>query len=295
MQHTNCSSKEMSEFVEFRIVPAAEVEENAEILTALLSEYPFDVFEVRDNTLYCFGKTKDFNPQFWSEIEEMVQPFAMGKGEVRYLEKENWNALWETHYFEPVTVKNRLRLRAVFQDPDPTIPMELVIQPKMSFGTGHHSTTQLMMGLMLDHEGIFAGATVLDMGAGTGILAILAEKLGAADGTAIDIEDWAAANIVENSNLNNCSTIKALHGQASTLCQLGRHYDIILANIHTSVLLADASAYWEYLRPGGYIFLSGFYEPEADTIASAYEKLGAQRIAQESLNQWCALVLRKTA
>jgi len=295
MQHTNCSSKEMSEFVEFRIVPAAEVEENAEILTALLSEYPFDVFEVRDNALYCFGKTKDFNPQFWSEIEEMVQPFAMAKGEVRYLEKENWNALWETHYFEPVTVKNRLRLRAVFQDPDPTIPMELVIQPKMSFGTGHHSTTQLMMGLMLEHEAIFAGANVLDMGAGTGILAILAEKLGSSSNIAIDIEDWAAANIVENANLNNCSTIVAMHGEASTLETLNKKYSIILANIHTSVLLADAKAYWAQLLPGGYIFLSGFYAQEATTIAGAYQAMGGELIAQESHNNWCALVLRKTA
>jgi ribosomal protein L11 methyltransferase len=283
----------MSEFVEFRIQPAAEIEENSEILTALLSEYSFDVFEVRDGCLYCFGKTKDFSAEDWAEIEELVQPFSEGKGEVRQLEKENWNALWETHYFEPVTVKNRLRLRAVFQEHDPSIPMELVIQPKMSFGTGHHSTTQLMMGLMLDKEEIFAGAEVLDMGAGTGILAILAEKLGAVKNTAIDIEDWAAANIVENAKLNNCSTIEALHGEASTLASLGRHYQIILANIHTSVLLGDAKAYWEYLLPGGYIFLSGFYEPEAKTIAGAYEALGAQLVAQESHNNWCALLLQK--
>lgn len=283
----------MSDFLELSVQSREPSAENAEIITALLAEYPFDVFEHEGNLVKAFGAAVNFHENDIAAILETIGPFMLGEINTRLIPKENWNELWETHYFEPVSVDNRVRLRANFQPSDDNFEFDLVIQPKMSFGTGHHSTTQLMISLMLNTEQTFNNAEVLDMGAGTGILAVVAEKLGAKRVEAVDIEEWAAENIDENAALNHCKNIKSHHGDAALLPSLGFSPDIILANIHKQVLLQDASAYLNILKPGGSIFLSGFYSEDADDILNYYESLGCIFLDKKILNNWCAMLFRK--
>lgn len=285
----------MTRFLEWSVPLREPVQENAEIVTAFLSDYAFDVFEQDQNILKAYGLIKDFSASTLEEIHEIIQAFSSAHPELRYIPKQNWNELWESHYFEPITIDNRVRVRAVFQESDPTIPLELLIQPKMSFGTGHHSTTQLMISLMLDHELQFSGAQVLDMGAGTGILAIVAEKLGALQIEAVDIEDWAAQNIDENTVLNACEHIVSHHGDAAFLSKFQNPFDIVLANIHKQVLLQDGATYAAKIKPAGWIYLSGFYQEDVQDIQNHYESLGFGYVEMRSTNNWCAMLLQKQA
>jgi ribosomal protein L11 methyltransferase len=283
----------MSEFLELTVGSKEPLAENAEIITAFLSEYPFDVFEHDGSMVKAFGAAINFQDSDFEEIKQLIGEYMVGDIQTRFIPKENWNELWETHYFEPVSIDGRVRLRATFQPPNPEMEYDLVIQPKMSFGTGHHSTTQLMMSLMLGFEESFHSARVLDMGAGTGILAVLAEKLGAEKADAIDIEDWAAENIDENASLNQCKNIHSHHGDAALLQKFDVTYDIILANIHKQVLLTEANVYLSKLKTEGLIFLSGFYAEDLADIQTQYEKLDCTLIEHKLLNNWCAAVFSK--
>jgi ribosomal protein L11 methyltransferase len=283
----------VSDFVEITIPVLQPVEENSEIITAFLSEYAFNMFQTEGDVVKAYAAEGSVSDADISGLNEILRPFASGEIQQRKLEKENWNALWENNYFEPVVIGNRVRLHAQFQTSDPEVEFDITIQPKMSFGTGHHSTTQLMMQLMLDFEAEVRTNTVLDMGAGTGVLAILAEKLGATELVAIDIEDWAAANIRENAELNGCSHIREFCGDASLLRSMDKKYGVILANIHKSVLLADAKDYAQHLFPNGLLFLSGFYEHDLTDIQAEYAKNQCTYLRHEVLNQWCAAVFRK--
>lgn len=284
----------MGEFLEFTAIPLQAEENYSDIITAYLSEYPFDVFDTENGSLKAYGIASKFPGPLVAEIMELVTPFVAETPSTRLIPKENWNELWETHYFEPIEVDNRVRVRALFQTPKPSMEMDLIVQPKMSFGTGHHSTTQLVISLMLQNEADFAGATVLDMGAGTGILAIVAEKLGAENIDAIDIEEWAAENIDENAQLNNCQHIHSFHGDADSLKNIEQTFSIILANIHKQVLLADAEKYLEKLTNNGSIYLSGFYLDDLKGIEDKYSKLGCKLMTHRTKLDWCAAHFLKT-
>lgn len=283
----------MGDFIEFIVIPKNKDSENAEIITALLGEYAFDVFDTAEDCVKAYGFSANFTEQDLKDLIQTIAPFANANPEINYLEKENWNALWESNYFEPIVVDNLVRLHAVFQPKDPSVKWDLTIQPKMSFGTGHHSTTQLMISLMLSHKHMFPNASVLDMGAGTGILAIVAEKLEAQHIDAVDIEEWAVQNIDENAELNDCIHISAHHGDANYLTKMYSDFDVILANIHKQVLLSDGEKYSSKLNPKGYLYLSGFYTEDASDIQQHYENLNFQIIEQKSLNNWCAVLLQK--
>lgn len=294
MQPSARNKKEiMGDFLEFIAIPKNKDPENAEIITALMSEFAFDVFDATEERVKAYGFSANFTEQHLQELMQTIAPFSDSNPEIKYLEKENWNALWESNYFEPIVVDDLVRLHAVFQPKDPSVKWDLTIQPKMSFGTGHHSTTQLMISLMLSHKYMFPNTRVLDMGAGTGILAIVAEKLESQNIDAVDIEEWAVQNIDENAELNDCKHITAHHGDANYLTIMPSDYDVILANIHKQVLISDGAIYSTKLNPNGYLFLSGFYTEDANDILQHYEKLNFQFIEQKSLNNWCAVVLQK--
>jgi ribosomal protein L11 methyltransferase len=282
----------MGDFVSISASVKAPEEENYEIITAFLSDYPFSVFELKDHRFFGYLNEKDFNFTL-DEINEILQPFIDGEVEKSIIKKQNWNALWEKNYFEPITVENRFYIRADFHIPQNQL-REIVIQPKMSFGTGHHATTQLMLGLVLKFENLFYNAAVLDMGSGTGILAIAAEYLGAKKIDAIEIEAWSAANIGENALRNDCKKVNAIHADAAHLKQNpNTFYDLILANIHREVLIEDVPHYTAVLNSNGLLFMSGFYPADLATISQHSSKYNLTLVESRTQGEWCAAVFKK--
>ncbi len=201
--------------------------------------------------------------------------------------KQNWNAQWEAS-FEPITVGNQVRVRAHFHEPDPGFTHEIIITPKMSFGTGHHETTRLMMKQQLELGNRFK--TILDLGTGTGILAILAKKLGAAAVWGYDIEEWAVENALENAALNDTSFEVRL-GTVAEAEQLDMTFDLILANINRGVLEREMAQYVRLLNPEGILLLSGFYVRDIPKILDKAEGLSLQ--AQDQENHWVVLRMIK--
>ena len=203
----------------------------------------------------------------------------------------NWNEEWEKHYFQPIMIGDKLcQIRAPFHTPDPEAQTEIIISPKMAFGTGNHETTALMMGYIIGHS--MKGLRVLDMGCGTGILGILALKQGAECLTAIDIDEWAYLNVLENAQLNGVHIEEAMQGDASSLAGK-KPYDLILANITRNILLADMPAYVSVLKNGGHLILSGFYEEDVEVLTDRAKELGLSALGYEVRNRWTRLELVK--
>ena len=284
----------MNGFTELRVIPADPLEENAEIIIALLEDSPFTTFEFRDGAVFAWADEGSVGENEIQDLWQILSAFCVGSPETSFVEKENWNESWEKSFFEPVTVGNRVHIRAPFHPAVSGIEHELVIEPKMSFGTGHHATTRLMAALMLDAEDRFAGANVLDMGTGTGVLGILAVKLGAEGVTGVDNEPWAADNAAENALVNGAQAFTSLLGDAGLLKTLNIDtFDVVLANIHLNVLLTDGPAYLRVLKPGGLLLLSGFYVHDQPLIENNFTGYGA--FVQNSIENegWCAVALIK--
>lgn len=265
--------------VHFTVEPA---QPGIEILLAELGQLPFDSFEETPNGLSAYMAVEHWNENVLEAVSLLKNPDF----EVNYTTEEipvvNWNETWESH-FEPISIDHKLHIRAPFHPPANT-DIEIVIMPKMSFGTGHHETTFLMAKMLLDQN--FEHQTVLDMGSGTAILAIIAEKRGAAQIDAIDIDPWCFENGKENIVLNRCSRINVRQGDASVLGY--RQYDCIIANINRNILLQDLPAYHRVLKPNGQLFLSGFYEADFTAIDQAVSTIGYNLRNKESKNQWVA-------
>jgi ribosomal protein L11 methyltransferase len=208
---------------------------------------------------------------------------------VNVIEQKNWNEVWESN-FEPIQIRDKVYVRATFHQPKPDFPLEIVIDPKMAFGTGHHETTSMMMDLMLDAD--FWAKEVLDMGCGTGILAILASKLGAKDVTAIDYDPVCYDSTIENSALNDINNIKAIYGSKEAIPNV--QFDIILANINRNILLDQMERYSEVLKSGGEIYFSGFYEsPDLDIIKEETAKYPLTYVSHKKTKDWVAAKFKK--
>lgn len=204
--------------------------------------------------------------------------------EVSRVEEQDWNAEWESAY-DPVLIADRCYIRAPFHDARPDVEFDIVIEPKMSFGTAHHETTSLMIEYLLEED--FAGRRVLDMGAGTGVLAILAHKRGAESIVAIDNDPWAYENNIENDARNHADDIEVRLGDASAIGD--DRFDIIFANINRNILLNDMPAYVRALNAGGYIYFSGFYNGhDLETIRQRAASLGLAFCSFKERNQWVA-------
>ena len=261
--------------------------EVAEILMAHLAEIGFEMFEENEDGLKAYVPAKEFT----NEMEENLIPEYL-KADIRFaknfIKHENWNAVWESN-FEPELIANRIYVRADFHLAQTQYEHELIIQPKMAFGTGHHPTTALVMEQMLNLD--FKNKTVLDMGCGTGILAVLAEQLGAKSILAIDNDEHAVENAKENAVKNNCDKIIALLGDAST--PNDKKFDVVIANINRNIILNDIALYVQYLNDGGDLLLSGFYEKDLPMIKDAAEqnKLSLQK--QLVKNEWCCAYFKK--
>lgn len=264
-------------------------EGQAEILTAYLADHPFESFEQEEGTLKAYIPS-DALPGCRAEVDALLERFEV-KGRYAAIETRNWNAPWERD-FPPVEVEGRLLIRAPFHAPAPDGVMEAVVAPRMSFGTGHHATTWLMARAVLD-LGV-DGREGLDMGSGTGVLAIVAAKCGAAHVDAVDIDDWADASCRENIVANGVADrVEPLLGDVGRIA--GRRYDFILANINRNVLTAQMPAYGAALREGGDLLMSGFLEQDAPAVVEAAAAQGMAVAATASKAGWMLVHMRKEA
>ena len=229
-------------------------EEQGEILAAYLAEFPFDSFDYANGLFNAYIPQSEFE-EYHDAVEEMLHNEGILDYYFESIEAQNWNALWESN-FEEVEVKGKVLIRAPFHEARPHYKgLEVIIQPKMSFGTGHHATTRLMVEMLLRSE--LKGKALLDMGSGTGVLAIVAAKLGAESVLAVEIDDMAEESVRENIVLNGVDDkIESVCGDAGAI--EGRKFDIVLANINRNVLLADMKAYAATLSHGGELIMSGF-------------------------------------
>ncbi len=257
--------------------------EQKEILIAQLAEAGYEGFEETDNSLDAFINKKDFDKILLNEISYKYQtPYSLEK-----IAATNWNKVWESN-FEPVIVEAYVGIRADFHKPITNTKYEILITPKMSFGTGHHATTYLMIELMKDLD--LKGKSVLDFGTGTGILAILAEKSGAEIIYAIDNDDWSIANAEENFKKNKCQKINLKKASAAPS---PKHLDIILANINKNVILENFNVLKDQLKNDGTLLLSGLLESDSEEILQRANELNLSVQKQLSRNNWIAIQLSR--
>lgn len=268
----------------FKIVPKTLILQIAkEILIAELGDVGFESFTDNDDEVIAYIQKND-----WFEtIIEDIQILNSDEVEISHtteeIEQVNWNNEWEKN-FEPIQIDDLVSIRAPFHE-DPKLKYDIVIEPKMSFGTGHHETTHLMVQHLIDVD--LVGKTVLDMGCGTGILAIFAEMKGAASLDAIDIDAWCFENSMENIERNKCNRIKVYQGDASLLKK--KKYDVIIANINRNILLQDIKIYVESLKNNGLLLLSGFYTEDIPLIDKEAKDNGLLLKKSLERNNWVGL------
>lgn len=261
----------------------------SDIFIAELGEIGFDTFEELEDGLSAFVDETQFDETALNEIIARYKDLAQPIVTTQRIEKENWNEQWEKNY-DPIEVEDQCIVRATFHQIEKKYPFEIVINPKMSFGTGHHATTWQMLKLELDLD--FKGKNVLDLGTGTGILAIMAGLLGADYIEATDIDEWCIENSRENFQLNNFTHIGLKLGAVTEL-SFDRKFEIVLANINKNVLLEEIAHYHALMVDGGHLLLSGFYEQDIADLEAAANKLGLELEQSITRNDWAALILRK--
>jgi len=246
-----------------------QLEPARDILIAELSLLPYDSFLETEKGLKAYIKEDDFDEKALTTLNVLKNSETKIKFQMKLIPEENWNAKWEGQ-FKPILVDDLCYVKAPFHETR-DVAYEIEIMPKMSFGTGHHETTFLMIRQMLQMD--FTAKKVLDMGCGTGVLAILACKMGAGEVRAIDIDTWSFENARENADRNECRGILVEQGDVGLL-RSGESYDIILANINRNVLISDIPAYASRLKKEGCLLLSGFYVEDLETITSVCELAG---------------------
>ncbi len=265
---------------EFKVTP---IQPGVEILIAELGYAGFESFVETEEGVTAYIQKEDWN----ADILEPIEVLRSEEFDITYsfsdIEQTNWNAEWEKN-FNPIVVDDNCTVRAPFHE-TPNTSYDIIIEPKMSFGTGHHETTHMMIQYLLKND--LSGKSVLDMGCGTGVLAILAEKRGAQPIDAIDYDNWCYINSLENVQRNHCECITVLEGDASLL--KGRSYDVIIANINRNILLQDMATYVSSLNPGGTLLLSGFYNDDMPVIQDVCGNLLLKFEEKLERNNWVAL------
>jgi len=259
-----------------------------DILVAELAELGYDSFNTEGSELLAYIPEASFVE---SDVKALLSKYLPADGfklSWESMPDKNWNEVWESN-FEPIVIDDRCSIRAPFHTNLPKTIFEIVIEPKMSFGTGHHATTHQMVEFVLDNE--FKGLRVLDMGCGTGILAILSAMKGASHVLAIDNDDWAFENAVENVARNAPGKVDVKLGDAGLLGS--EYFDVILANINRNILLADMQSYVDVLVSGGLLFLSGILIEDIPVIINCAVGLGLTPLEQKDRKGWVALSFKK--
>lgn len=255
-------------------------EEESEILIALLADAGFESFEEEENSLKAFIKEEGFEED---SLESVLKVVPVNYA-ITIVPQQNWNARWESS-FAAIIVNDFVAIRAAFHQPVQNVQHEIIITPKMSFGTGHHATTYMMIDQM---QGLnFKNKTVVDFGTGTAVLAILAEKMGAITIDAIDYDDWSIENSIENAAANSCTNINLI--KAETIAP-GKLYDIILANINLNVIQSNLAAISESSKKGTIILLSGFLKSDEMILIKALSTYGISHQLTLQKDNWICLL-----
>ena len=259
-----------------------------EIFIAALSELGFESFEETESGLQAYIQEPLWDEAAFRALPYLKHPDWEVSWDLAWIEPRNWNAAWEKAY-DPIRVRDLCMVRAPFHEAEAGIPFDIIISPKMSFGTGHHQTTYLMLDYLLDLD--LEGTSVLDVGSGTGVLAILAGMKGAGPITAIDIDPWAFENCRENTGRNGQQDIEVLQGEVRTVKD--RHYDVVLANINKNVLLEDLKTYAGLLGKGGMLLLSGFYSGDLSDLQQVAAAHGLTLQDTRERDDWTAACFLK--
>jgi ribosomal protein L11 methyltransferase len=259
-------------------------QENTDRVISVMSDNGFDGFVEEEEHLLAYIPARNFEPGLLTSLKFPFDPPLQLTFSVRHVSKQNWNQLWESSY-EPVRVGDTCLIRAPFHPPLDGIAYDIVIEPRMSFGTAHHDTTRLMIEALLKLD--VKGKSVLDMGCGTGLLAILADKMGAERVTAIDNDEWAYSNALENTIKNNTVSCSVYHTDATAIGN--DRYDLILANINRNTLVEDMPLYAKGLRKSGILIVSGFYVRDIELIHSVAKDNGMEMIHNQLKGDWAAV------
>jgi len=265
------------------------MQERADIVTAVLGEYAFTHFETESGWVKAFADENDINPEDYLEIEENVSDY-IDLWSWSIVERENWNELWEKNFFNPLLV-GQFFVRAPFHEAAPEGRRAITIEPRMSFGTGHHGTTRLMLTALQDLGDTIKDAKVLDMGSGTGILAIAAEMLGASEVLGVEIDDWVVDNANDNLKINQTTQTEMVHGHVKALELVSDgYYDVVLANIHREVLLADMAEYQRVLKLKGNLLLSGLREEDVPMILEKAKSINVVLQQTQIIDGWVMMM-----
>lgn len=280
----------MNDYIELRLDAEPCNETITDVLAALLCEEGYESFVPDDNGLTAYIKKEDFNPNILDQVISQSPIPVKASYSFSTVKGEDWNKEWEKNYFQPIVVGDRCVIHSSFHTGIPVMEYDIVIDPKMAFGTGHHQTTSLIIEQLLRID--MTGLSVMDMGTGTGILAILAAMRGAARVEAIEIDEFAHTNAVENVSLNHHPEINVILGDAAKLQEV-EPVDLFIANINRNIITADLPRYAKTLKPGGTMLLSGFYEDDIPVIMDAAEAVGLHKTGFTVKDRWTCLRLSK--
>lgn len=276
------------EYIEYdiQINPFSDVVRD--LLTAELADLGFESFIEEGQHLVAYIASKNHQE---SEIKGFLSGNLIGSTftfEIKSIPDQNWNETWEKFFFNPIVIENECVIHSTFHTDFPKVKYDIVIDPKMAFGTGHHETTSLMLAALIDLD--LVGKSFLDMGCGTAVLAILAAKKGASPIVGVDNDEWAVNNAIENCDLNDAAQIQVILGDAQT--KLGA-FDVVFANINRNILLNDIPTYVHHLNTNGSLFVSGFYESDLPAIQEVATRSGLTFQTYHSKNQWVAAQFKK--
>lgn len=276
--------------VTFTLTPWSETAQD--ILTALAGDIGFESFVEEENLLKGYIQQKLYDEE---AIKAVIADFPLPDVAIAYTAQEqedkDWNEEWEKNFFQPIVIGDKCVIHSTFHKDIPQMEYDILINPQMSFGTGHHETTNLIVSRLLETE--LKEKSVLDMGCGTSILAILAAKRGASPITAIDIDDWCVSNSADNIRLNHIDCINVRLGDADVLRTERPTFDLIIANINRNILTTDMDAYALCMKPGSRIFLSGFYVDDIPVIQQSLTANGLTFVEHHENNRWAMVVAEK--
>lgn len=262
-----------------------------DVLSGVVADIGFESFVYNDNGMTAYIQQKTFSKE---ALDAVIADFPLENTTIRYEVKESedkdWNKVWEDNFFTPIVIGDRCVIHSTFHKDVPSAEYDIVINPQMAFGTGHHETTSLILEELLNAD--LTGKSVLDMGCGTSILAILASMRGASKLLAVDIDNWCVENSKDNLALNHITNVEVEEGDASILKDRGP-FDVVIANINRNILTADMHAYVERMNPGAVIYMSGFYVDDIPVIRAEAERNGLEFVHHNEKNRWADVMYRK--
>ncbi len=280
----------MNDYTEVRIDFSPCSETITDTAAALLADVGFETFVPDANGLTAYIVARQYNPELRTCLDNMPWDNLMITWTAQDIEGQDWNSEWEKNYFKPIVVGDRCVIHSSFHKDIPKCEYDIVIDPKMAFGTGHHSTTSLILNRILDMD--LRGKSVIDMGTGTGILSILAAMRGASPVTGIEIDEPAWENAVDNCARNNHPEISMILGDSTALEMVPFEADLFLANINRNVITADLKFYVKSMAPDAVMLLSGFYEADVPVVREAAEPLGLVYVDHTVMNDWACVSFR---